>query len=234
MKRLAWSIYRDFRIQLRTGYPWIAALIAVLGIAACARIPQGNSDARAAFASLAFSLCTTLPFLILQIAGEKREGTWSLLDLSPLRPHEYLVSKAKSLAIPSLAMNTIFVLVSRGPYFNPLPFWIGLSFSGLLFTFIGFLCSAWGGSPARSLGLAGAASAFLLVPVFRFSGFTSTGWAALHPLAGPALLLRGSYAGLPFAIWGAAFGLSLFWTAGLLVLSRKAFKRMRMDASRSR
>jgi hypothetical protein len=54
-RRLIGSVLRDLRIQLRHGYPWIAALAALACIAAFAQIPQGNSDRVAPYASLAFS-----------------------------------------------------------------------------------------------------------------------------------------------------------------------------------
>jgi hypothetical protein len=228
VKRLSASIWRDFRVQLRSGYPWFSALAALIGIAFFARIPQGNSDRLAAIASLAFSALTTLPFLISQVQEERREGTLALLDATPLRPHEYLLSKAKSLAIPSMAMNTLFVLVSRGPYFNPLPFWIGLSCSGMFFTLVGFLCVAWGDAALKACILGAFAAVLLFATAPLHPAASALAW--LHPLAGPALLIRASYEGSHPATWIEGLGTSCFWIGGALLSCRNAFSRLRGHA----
>jgi fluoroquinolone transport system permease protein len=226
-KRLLASIRRDLLIQFRGGYPWIAVLASLAGIMALARIPQGNSDRLAPFISLAFSFLTTLPFLLLQSGGESREGTLALLDLTPLRPHEYLASKAISLSLPSVAMNTLMVLVSRGPYFNPLPFWMGLILSGFLAVPLGFSIAAWSRNAAQAFAFTALAGAVLLLPVLPGVFSLPRALAHLHPLAGPAALVAGSYTGASALDWllGAAAG--VFWILAALAASRSAFARFR-------
>lgn len=227
IKRLAWSVWRDFRIQLRNGYPWIAALAALASIVLFARIPLGNSDRLAPFASLAFSLLTTMPFLIRQVDGERKEGTLALLDLTPLRPHEYLASKAISLAIPSLAMNTLMVLVSRGPYFNPAPFWLGLALSGCLSAMAAFLMLAWSGNAAKAFAFSALAGLALLLPVLPGIDFPPRAFLQLQPMAGPAGLVAGSYTGAPFRAWMMDASMGFFWILIALAACRKGFARFR-------
>jgi fluoroquinolone transport system permease protein len=225
--RLRASVLRDLRVQLRSGYPAFTVSAALACIAALARIPEGNSDRLAPFVSLAFSLFTTLPFLILQVDGERRDGALALLDTTPLRPHEYLASKAMSLALPSIAMNTVLVLISRGPYFHPIPFWAGLALSGTLSVLLAFLVLAWSGNAARAWAGCALLGAALLLPVW-WSGAPGPGaFRLLHPLAGPASLIAGSYAdGAPWAGWlhGAS---GLFWLLAALAACRKGFARFR-------
>jgi fluoroquinolone transport system permease protein len=230
MKRVAWSVYRDFRIQLRCGYPWATAIAAVLCVAAFARIPLGNSDRLAVFSSLAFSLATTLPFLLLQVNAEIREGSLTLLDLTPLRPHEYLASKAISLAIPSLAMNTAMVLVSRGPYFNPFPFWAGLAAAGILFAWIGFLLLGLAGSPGKAFALSLIVAVPLLAPYFPREATLPEWLALIHPLAGPAAFLGASQASLSVRDAFVTGCVSLTWMLLILVACRRALDRLRRSS----
>jgi fluoroquinolone transport system permease protein len=229
LKRLAWSIYRDFRIQLRSGYPWLTMLTTGLCIFAFTRIPEGDSDVLAPFASLAFSCLTTLPFLIAQIAGERREGTLALLDLTPLRPHEYLASKAISLAIPSIPFNTVMVLISRGPYFNPFFFAAGLAVSGILFAWIAVALVGFAGNVGKAAWLAVPAAMLMLLPLhpdarqLPFPHYL----IALHPLAGPAYLIRESYQERPLRDMVVAVAGSAFWMGLALAACRKAFARFR-------
>jgi fluoroquinolone transport system permease protein len=227
IKRLFWSVWRDFRVQLRNGYPWITALAALVCIVLFARIPQGNSDRLAPFASLAFSLLTTLPFLILQLEGERKEGTLALLDLTPLRPHEFLFSKAISLAIPSAAMNTLMVLVSRGPYFNPVPFWMGLALSGCLSSLAAFLILAWSGNASKAFAFSGLAGLALLLPILPGMDFLPRALSLLQPLAGSAGLVAGSYTGTSFLAWIIEASMGVFWILIALVACRKGFARFR-------
>jgi fluoroquinolone transport system permease protein len=227
IKRLIWSVWRDFRVQLRNGYPWITALAALACIVLFARIPLGNSDRLAPFASLAFSLLTTLPFLIRQVGGERREGTLALLDLTPLRPHEYLASKAISLAIPSVAMNTLIVLVSRGPYFNPVPFWMGLALSGFLSALAAFLIAAWSGNAAKVFVFSGLAGLALLLPILPGADSLPTALLHLQPMAGPAGLVAGSYTGASLQAWMIDSSMGFFWVLIALAACRKGFARFR-------
>lgn len=227
VKRLIWSVWRDFRVQLRNGYPWITALAALVCIVLFARIPLGNSDRLAPFVSLAFSLLTTLPFLIRQVEGERQEGTQALLDLTPLRPHEYLASKAISLAIPSVAMNTLLVLVSRGPYFNPVPFWSGLALSGLLAALAAFLITAWSGSAAKALMFSGLAGLALLLPFAPGLDFLPHAFLQLQPLGGSAGLVAGSYTGTSVRAWLIDASSGFFWALIALAACRKGFARFR-------
>lgn len=226
-KRLWGSIGRDFRIQLRSGYPWIAIIAALACILAFARIPQGNSDRLAPFVSLSFSLFTTLPFLLRQVDGERRQGTLVLLDLTPLRPHEYLASKAVSLGLPSLAMNTLLVLVSRGPYFHPIPFWTGLALAGFFWVALGFLVAAWSGNAAKAGALAGLAAAASLLPMLP--GLTGLPrfllWA--HPLAGPRGLLADSYTDASVRAWILHASMGAVWALLGLIACRMGFARFR-------
>lgn len=230
IKRLGWSVYRDFRVQLRNGYPWITALAALACIFVFARIPMGNSDRLAPFVSVAFSLLTTVPFLIRQLDGERKEGTLALLDLTPVRPHEYLASKAISLAIPSIAMNTMMVLVSRGPYFNPIPFWTGLVLSGLLSAFLAFLILAWAGNAPKALALSGLAAAVLLLPLLPGMGSLPRALVFVQPMGGPAGLLAGSYIGISPWVWMAGAAMGSLWVLIALVACRKGFARFRSGA----
>jgi fluoroquinolone transport system permease protein len=225
--RLMGSVGRDFRIQLRSGYPWITAMAALACIALFAHIPKGNSDRLAPFSSLAFTLLTTLPFLILQVFGERRDGTLALLDLTPLRPHEYLASKAINLGIPSVTMNTVMVLVSRGPYFNPILFWMGLGLSGLLFVLVAFLIAAWSGNAAKALAFSGVAGAALLLPCLPGIGFLPRALLHLQPMAGSAGLVADSYAGGSVLGWIIDASMGGFWVLIALAACRKGFARFR-------
>ena len=227
IKRLLGSVRRDFRIQFRSGYPWITALAALACILAFARIPLGNSDRLAPFASLAFSLFTTFPFLIRQADGERREGTLALLDLTPLRPHEYLASKAISLAIPSVGMNTLMVLVSRGPYFDPFRFWMGLALSGCLSVFAAFFIVARSGSAAKAFAFSGLAGLALLLPVVPGLDSLPRAFLRLQPLAGCAGLIAGSYTGASARAWISDASMGLGWVLLALAACRKAFARFR-------
>jgi fluoroquinolone transport system permease protein len=229
MKRLAWSVYRDFRIQLRSGYPWLTMLTTGLCIFAFTRIPEGDSDVLAPFASLAFSCLTTLPFLIVQIAGERREGTLALLDLTPLRPHEYLASKAISFAIPSIPFNTIMVLISRGPYFNPFFFAAGLAVSGILFAWIAVVLVGFAGNGSKAAWLAIPAAALMLLPLHPDARNIPLPnyLIAAHPLTGPAFLIRESYQERSWREMVVAVVGSAFWMGLALAACRKAFTRFR-------
>ncbi len=118
MKRLAGSVIRDFRVQLRSGYPWINITITLFIVLLIKYFIPVNFLNLLPVIALTFSLFTTLPFLLLQIHDEIRNESFALLDITPLRPHEYIVSKAISLFLSSLLCNISLGFIMLWSNFN--------------------------------------------------------------------------------------------------------------------
>lgn len=234
MKRLTATLAKDARLQYRSGFHAAVACMAVLWMLGLSRVSDAALDRLLPVFILANLLINTFCFAVWQVLVERAEGTFSMVDVTPLRPHEYLASKAGTLVFLSSLGNTAVILSARGPQFQVLPLLAGMAAAGTLFTLAGFILAS------RYASLKGFLMPSLLLilvmapPFFpSFFGLTGSPWFYLHPLQAPLCLLQGAFREMPR--WEACYaaGYSLIWIGAALVLGKKAFAHMRTASAGS-
>lgn len=227
MRRLAATLACDLRIQYRYGYPLAAACLALPWILVPALVPGATPDRLLPV----FIVCNLLVNAFYFTAGlallEKAEGTLAMRAASPLRPHEYLASKAATLGLLSLPATLAMVLLLRGPAFQPVLLLAGTAAACILLVFAGFIAASLAPTvPGFLLSSLLWVPAFLppLLPGF---GLADSPLLRIHPLDPPLALLRASFSG-----GGAgeiAYGLagSAAWALVGLRGCKSAFERLR-------
>lgn len=141
MTRLINAILADLRYQWRYGFYLVYGFL-VLGLAVILRLlPEGWQQTGLIVALLSDPAVLGLFFIggILQL--ERREGLLDALFLSPLRPWEYIVSKAVSLGLLSTLAGGVIALgsgVAGVRYALLLPC---LFFGSMFFTLVGIAIS---------------------------------------------------------------------------------------------
>ena len=73
---------------------------------------------------------------------EKKDGTIDALVVSPLRPHEYLISKAVTLTLLSAIESVAIVLFGFGININTIYIVIGATSLSIIYSFLAFACVA--------------------------------------------------------------------------------------------
>jgi fluoroquinolone transport system permease protein len=233
LKRLAGILACDARIQYRMGFHALGAIMAFAWMAALSRVPDAAPLSLPPIVILANLFFTVFGFGAWQVMRERTEGSFTMLDATPLRPHEYLASKAGSLVFPALLGNVAIVLAARGVHFHVAPLVAGIAAAGILFTLAGFILVSCCG-PGKSILFPALLFALALAPPFLPGlGAAADPWIRIHPMQAPLSLLHGAF-GDPSPhemLYGA--GYSLVWIAAGLVLAKRAFTRIRTASAGS-
>ncbi len=142
--RLAHSLVLDTRLQVRNYlYPIVIGVAAFLGSGSALFLDETQLRLLLPILFLTTAGGTGYIFIGALVLFEKVENTLDGLIVTPLRPHEYLLSKLLSLALLTLAEGvtlalTGFVLPVGGPLHWPL-YLAGVVLTALFFTLIGFI-----------------------------------------------------------------------------------------------
>jgi fluoroquinolone transport system permease protein len=230
MRRLAWSLACDVRVQFRNGFHAAAAFVAAFWILGLARVPDAALDGVLAAFVLSNLFIGTFYFVAGQVLLEKMEGTLSMADVTPLRPHEYLAAKAGSLILLAMLENGLIVLAARGADFRVLPLLAGIAAAGALLTLAGFAAVSRYGSINEFLFPSFLITLAFAPPFLPYLGLERSPWYLLHPLQAPLTLLEAAFrpvgaAGIPYGA-----GYSLLWTAIALAPCKRAFERLRLQS----
>lgn len=225
--RMAAAACRDILVQYRARYVWTAlAALAAWGLAL--RSIHGASEYMLAPAFLflntfllAFSLGTR------QAAGERKDGILAALDLTPLRPHEFLAARCASLGLIAAIQNPLIILVAGKPVASWISLMAGVCGEAVMLSLAAFLVAAYA-PPGRSWIARLLVSLSLLAPpLMPFLGFAQGAWLIAHPLQGPLVLLQGAFFPLPGAVFGTALITSGLWIACILIGCRTGYGRLR-------
>ena len=246
MKRLAWAFVNEARMLYRSGSLLAAlslGLFWILFFAGFRAATRGTGDLVASAPGAGAELAAFLSALILAFHGmamimerERSAGVFLALDLTPLRPHEYLAAKAAALAMISLLPAGVIGAIGSAGAMGAtagagirMPHWLaGAALLGVIGALAGFLAAAC--SRSRSAFLMGWwVFPVLCAPALRVGSMGAL--APFHPLWGPLSLMRACGAG-DAARTIYAMGASLLWLALALVACRPALERWRRPRSR--
>lgn len=233
MKRLTWSIARDLLLMYRSGLHYVAVVSAFLWILALKRTGDAYLDRQLPDLLLANLFFTAWYLIFRMVRAEKMDGALVMLDLTPLRPHEYLASKAASIALLSLTQTFLIVFFTQGPAFNMPALALGAAMATGLFVLLAFLIVSrgLGGTPgARPTGrfafpLLG--TLVLLPALIHTFGFPDGPLMRFHPAMAPLTLIRAAFHSAPWWQWAYGSGFSLLSIMAALVACRRAFTRIR-------
>lgn len=218
----------DVRLQYRNGFYYAAAFVAVFWMLGLARVPDATLDKLLPVFILSNLVINTFYFISGLVLLEKMEGTLTMLDVTPLRPLEYLSSKAATLVFLSLLENLVIVLVARGPEFRLLPLAAGIAAGGALYVLAGFVAVSRYPSINEFLFPSFLYILAFVPPFLPYLGLMESRWYFyLHPVQAPLLLVQAAFR--PTAVWELAYGAgySLLWAGLGLVACRSAFARLR-------
>jgi fluoroquinolone transport system permease protein len=142
MRRLIAAVGWDFRLQWRFGFFLVGAIVAVVTIALLRPfVGEGLGFLIPAWA-LGNLAVTTFYFAACLVLFEKGEGTLEAILVSPLRPAEYLASKALSLSALATVETLLIVALVYPGELRWLPLGLATFGMSLLYVLIGFVAVA--------------------------------------------------------------------------------------------
>lgn len=227
--RLRAAFARDLIVQYRARY----VLTAIVALFAWGIALRYTPEASAFVLTPAFLFLNT--FLLAFSLGmrlavsEREDGILAALDLTPLRPHEFLAARCASLGLIAAIQNPLITLAAGKPVASWIALWAGVCGEAIILSLAAFLVVAF--APPGRVMIARFLASFLLLgpPLMPFLGFLPGDWLILHPLQGPLLLLQGSIFPLPGRTFATALAASAIWAVLLLAACKKGFAKIRED-----
>ena len=206
MSRLTSTIRWDVRLQIRNGFYYAAAFVALIIIILLSQFNVPASTLAMLFPLFIFQniLINNFYFIAGLVLLEKGEGTLEGLVVTPLRKSEYLVSKLVTLAMLSLLETAVVVLIVYG--FNANLIWLaaGTILLSLIYGLAGFSFVVRYDSINTFILPSVPFTALFSLPLLHYLGVWSSPLMYLHPLQAPLLLLKGAFQ--PIAAWEVIYG----------------------------
>ena len=206
MTRLTSTMRWDVRLQIRNGFYYAAAFVALIIIILLSQFNVPASTLAMLFPLFIFQniLINNFYFIAGLVLLEKGEGTLEGLVVTPLRKSEYLVSKLVTLAMLSLLETAVVVLIVYG--FNANLIWLaaGTILLSLIYGLAGFSFVVRYDSINTFILPSVPFTALFSLPLLHYLGVWSSPLMYLHPLQAPLLLLKGAFQ--PIAAWEVIYG----------------------------
>ena len=226
MKRFLNTLRWDIQLQFRNGFYYVSAFVAVFTIILLKQI-RGDVNWSLWWPPVILEnlVVNSFYFVAAFVLLEKREGTLEAQIVTPLRIHEYLLSKVTSLGILSVLESFLIILVISGAGFNWL--WMGLGILLLIgmYTLYGFIVVSRYDSINEFLGPSVLWTIWFSVPLLYYFNIWRHWLIYLHPLQAPLILMQNAFD--PQPAWKIIYGIlySLVWVGLGYFFSQRAFYR---------
>lgn len=224
MKRMLSTILWDIRLQFRNGFYYVSAIVALGFVLILRQLNMVDWAMLWPVIILENLVVNAFYFTAALVLLEKAEGTIEAQVVTPLRPGEYLASKAISLGLLSLFETLMLVVLVTGPGFNWPLLVTGVMLLIAFYTFYGFIVVARYDSITDFLLPSAIWVIWFSLPLLYFFGIWP-GWVLyLHPLQAPLLLMQAAFE--PLEGWQLLYGFaySLLWVGIAYRLARRAFR----------
>lgn len=227
MTRLLATIRWDVQLQIRNGFYYAAAFVAIVfgGILISLSLTQATLTILLPAILFENMLINTFYFVSALVLLEKGEGTIEGLIVTPLRQSEYLISKLLTLSLLSLVEGVAFTLLVYGFDFNLLWLIVSMLLLGALYTLWGFIVVIRYDSINSFLFPSFLITSIVSIPLLEHFDLWSSWILYVHPLQAPLVLMRAAFQPVP--TWQLVYGMgyAAVWIGIVYLWSHRAFHR---------
>ena len=226
MRRLAATVGTDLRLQFRNGFYYATALVVCFSIALLRWLPPEMARLILPAVVLENVLVNSFYFASGLLLLERVEGTLPAQAATPLRPGEYVASKAVTLTALSLVESLLIAVAVFGTEARPAAMAAGVALAAVLFCLAGIALVARHDGVNGFLMPSVLYTFLLTLPVLGLFGVGSSSWYLPHPVQGPLMLMQIDAPRTPGVV-AYAIGYPLLWAPLLYLWSRRAVIRLR-------
>ena len=207
MTRLTSTMRWDIQLQIRNGFYYAAAFVALFILILLSQLNVPQATLAMLFPLFIFQniLINNFYFIAGLVLLEKGEGTLEGLVVTPLRKSEYLTSKLLTLALLSLIETAVVVFVVYGFSVNILLLILGTVLLAIIYALIGFSFVIRYDSINTFLLPSVVLTMLFSFPFLQYLGIWDSPLLYLHPLQAPLVLLKAAFQ--PVDAWEIVYGL---------------------------
>lgn len=218
-------IATDVKFQIRHGFYGVYVLMSALYVLLLHYVAPGYKETAALL--LTFSDPGAIGLIVAGgiVLLERDQGIHDSLFVTPLRLREYLIAKAVSLAIISVAAAWAIQLFSLGLPVSPAHFTIGVLLTSCLFTFLSVGVVAHANSVNGFIWLSQLYAFPLAVPLLGLFDIGPPLLYRVFPTQGSLTLLEGAHRSLPQGESLYAIAVLSAGTAAAYGWARRSFER---------
>jgi fluoroquinolone transport system permease protein len=228
MRRLLTALRWEATLQARHQFYALTAIVALVWVALLHLLP-GAARADPALLVPAFVLTnfqvTAFYFVAALVLLEKGQGVVHALVVTPLRPSEYLLAKALSLAALATAENGLVVLLvfGRGVAWGWLL--LGMAAMGVVYALLGLVAVARFAAINTFLMPSAGYLTLLTLPLLGYYGILPWWAFAPHPLMPPLVLVEAACRPVGGAMLGYGVLGSVAWLSLAFAWARRRLLR---------
>ncbi len=225
--RLLNALKADIIFQYRQGFYWIYLLITLVYMTIMSKLPEGNIKAVGVMLAV-FSDPSMLGFFFIGgiVMLEKVQGVIKYLGVTPVYAWEYLLAKALSLSLVSLAAGS---LITKVTYKGEVRFGLlllGILLSSVFFTLYGFLIAAWARTINQYFIKMVPFMVLIALPCFSFLLKEQSVLFDLFPSVAGLRLIQGAFFGIPSSRALLNVFILLVETGIILILAKDTYIKM--------
>lgn len=225
--RLLNALKADIIFQYRQGFYWIYLLITLVYMTIMSKLPEGNIKAVGVMLAV-FSDPSMLGFFFIGgiVMLEKVQGVIKYLGVTPVYSWEYLLAKALSLSLVSLAAGS---LITKVTYKGEVRFGLlllGILLSSVFFTLYGFLIAAWARTINQYFIKMVPFMVLIALPCFSFLLKEQSVLFDLFPSVAGLRLIQGAFFGIPSSRALLNVFILLVETGIILILAKDTYIKM--------
>ncbi|WP_228552242.1 fluoroquinolone export ABC transporter permease subunit [Gracilibacillus salitolerans] len=215
----------DVRFQFRHGFYAAYALVSVIYIGLLLLVPASYVEQTSVL--IIFTDPSVLGFFFVGglVLLEKDQSIFNTLFVSPIRIHDYLISKVLSLTLLAMVSSSIIFFVVHQHHVDYLPFLIAVMFCSIFFTLLGILLAARVDSVNMFLYTSPLIVIVFYLPLLSFFNITDSVLFYLLPTQAVLVLLEGALDNLTVQDYIYAIAVFMPWLSFSYVLSYHSFQR---------
>ncbi len=223
--RITACVQNDICTQFRAGFYYAYIIVTAVYIIILRLLPEEAAEFIAPLILFTDPSVLGMFFVGGIILLEKNDNILESLFVTPVRVHEYIVSKVVSLGLISLLSSICIVASYRGVDIYPGLLITGVLLTSSLFTMLGIVIASYAETVNAYMVQAMGYTFPLFIPLLGYFDVLDSVFYWVFPTHSSILLIRGAFHGIAAAEAAVAVGILILYNFAVFIWAQKSFAR---------
>ncbi|WP_272030896.1 hypothetical protein [Oceanobacillus kimchii] len=219
----------DVKFQLRHGFYYAYAIVTIFYIGVLLLIPEAY--VQTASILIVFTDPSVLGFFFVGglVLLERDQSIFSTLYVTPLKIHEYLISKVMSLTLLAAVTSIVLFIVIHQSSFHVVPFLLAVILCSMFFTLLGINLAVRVKSVNAFLYTSPLIVIVFYLPLVDYIGIFDTPIFFILPTQAILLLMESAFRGAPIGIYLYSVAVLAVWIGLVYLWTYQSFQQFLKD-----